>query len=60
MNPVGRRLFVALAIGGLTFALTYYWREFPLRLAIVSGLSVAVLGYSTVQASERLRRIFRR
>ena len=60
MSPVGPRLLVAIAVGGLVFGLTYYWRDFPLRLAILSGLSVAVLGYSTVQASERLRHLFRR
>lgn len=59
MGPVGRSLVVAIAIGGLIFALTFFWRHFPLHLAIVSGMSAAALGYTTVQASERLWHIFR-
>jgi predicted Rossmann fold nucleotide-binding protein DprA/Smf involved in DNA uptake len=44
----------------LTIALTYYWRHFPPRLALISGLAVGVLVYSTLQAGGRLSTLYRR
>ena len=55
-----KRLVWCLATGVPTFLLTFYWREFPLRLALVSGLSVGILTYMALQAGERLARIYRR
>ena len=46
--------------GSLTLAITLYWRNFPYRLAVLSGMGVAILTYSTVQATERLRQLYRK
>jgi hypothetical protein len=55
-----KRLVWCLATGVPTALLCYYWRGFPLRLALVGGMSVGFLTYMAVQASERLSRIYRR
>lgn len=54
-----RKITWALATGAITLFLTLYWRGFPYRLAVLSSLMVALLTYSAVQATERLRRIYR-
>lgn len=54
------KLMVSAAAGLVTLALTYFWREFPLRLALISGIAVGVLAFSTLQASTRLGNIYRR
>ncbi|MDX1384228.1 MAG: hypothetical protein R3190_11325 [Thermoanaerobaculia bacterium] len=57
---MGAKLVTSIATGLLTLALTYFWRGFPLRLAVLSGVSVGLLVYSTFQASARLRRMYRK
>ena len=54
------KVVLAAAAGVLTVALTYSWRDFPLRLALISGVAVGVLVFSTLQASARLGNIYRR
>ncbi len=60
MSAGTKRLFWAVVLGGLTLLLTLYWRGFPYPLSVLSSLSVAILTYSTVQATERLRQLYRR
>ena len=60
MSAGVKRLFWAVVLGGLTLVLTFYWRGFPYRLSVLSSLSVAILAYSTVRATERLRHLYRR
>jgi len=54
------KVIASAAVAILTIALTYYWRHFPLRLALISGLAVGVLVYSTLQAGRRLSNLYRR
>jgi hypothetical protein len=54
------KLIVSFATGLVTLALTYFWREFPARLALISGIAVGVLAFSTLQAIGRLSTVYRR
>jgi hypothetical protein len=54
------KIAASAAVGILTLALTYYWRHFPLRLAVISGVAVGVLVFSTLQAGGRLSNLYRR
>jgi hypothetical protein len=54
------KIAASATVAILTVALTYYWRHFPLRLAMVSGLAVGVLVFSTLQAGGRLGNLYRR
>ena len=54
------KLIVSMAAGLVTLALTYFWREFPIRLALISGIAVGVLAFSTLQAIARLSTVYRR
>ena len=54
------KVIASAAVAILTIALTYYWRHFPLRLALIGGLAVGVLAYSTLQAGGRLGNLYRR
>ncbi len=60
MSAGAKRLVWAAVLGGLTMVLTLYWRGFPYHLSLVSSLLVAALTYLTVQATERLRHLYRR
>jgi hypothetical protein len=60
MSPATRRILWSLALGLAVYAITLYWRDFPPRLALLSGVSVSIFIYSLLQASERLRRLYRR
>jgi len=57
---VATKLACSAAAGFLTLAVTHFWRDFPLRLALISGIAVSVLAYSTLQASARLANLYRR
>jgi hypothetical protein len=54
------KLVVSAVAGAAALLLTHYWRQFPLRLALISGIAIGVLTYSTLQASMRLRNVYRR
>jgi hypothetical protein len=54
------KLVISFAAGLLTLAITLFWREFPLRLALISGIAVGVLAFSTLQAIARLSTVYRR
>jgi len=54
------KLAASAAAGLLTLAVTHFWRDFPLRLALISGIAVGVLVFSTLQASVRLGSLYRR
>ena len=54
------KLVISFVTCVLSFLLTYLWRHFPMRLAVLGSLSIGVLTYSTLQASDRLRRMYRR
>ena len=60
MLPNTKRVIWALAAGGLTLLLTFYWRGFPYRLAVMSSVMVAALTYSAFGATDRLRHLYRR
>ena len=54
------KLVSCVVTGMLSFALTYFWRDFAPRLAVHGSLSVSILTYSTLQATERLRRMYKK
>jgi hypothetical protein len=54
------KLAIAVGVGLITLALTLFWREFPMRLALISGIAVGVLAFSTLQAIGRLSNVYRR
>ncbi|MEE2776245.1 MAG: hypothetical protein VYE73_05725 [Acidobacteriota bacterium] len=54
------KLVLSLAAGLLTVGVTVWWRDFPMRLALLSGISVGLLSYSAMQASGRLLKMYRR
>ncbi len=60
MSPGSKRLLWAVALGAVALVLTLYWRGFHPRLAMLSSVSIAILTYSSFQATERLRRLYRR
>lgn len=60
MNLGLKRVLPAVATGALTFFLALYWREYPYNLAVLSGLGVAILTYSAVLVSERLKHLYKR
>lgn len=59
MTPA-TKLILAVAAAIVTLAITHFWREFPLRLALISGVAVGVLVFATLQTSARLGNIYRR
>ncbi len=60
MLPSTKRILWASLAGGLTLVLTFYWRGFPYRFAVLSSVMVAALTYSAFRATERLRHLYRR
>ncbi len=55
-----KKISAALLTGGFTLVVTLYLRDFPYRLAVLSSAMVAILTYSAVQATERLRHLYKR
>jgi hypothetical protein len=54
------KLTASALAGVLAVVLTHYWRHFPVRLALISGVAIGVLVYSTLQATARLSDLYRR
>lgn len=53
------RVLVALAVGAASGLLLYYGRGYFPRIAILTGLAIALLAYSAIQTAERLWRLWR-
>jgi len=49
-----KRIAGSVAFGILTLAVTLLWRGFPLRLALLSGVAVGILLYTTSEAIGRV------
>ena len=55
-----KRIAWSVAFGILTLAVTLLWRGFPLRLALLSGVAVGILLYSTSEAIGRVAALYRK
>lgn len=53
------RILVSLLALAATVAATMIWRHFPPSLAILSGVGVGALTFSTLSTAVRLREHFR-
>ncbi len=55
-----KRIAWSVAFGILTLAVTLFWRGFPLRLALLSGVAVGILLYSTSETIGRVAALYRK
>jgi len=60
LGGMAKRIAWSVGVGILALSVTFFWRGFPPRLAVLSGVAVGILVYTTLRAVGLLATLYRR